>query len=95
MVDENTLALSNDDDFGLKTLVLNAAGAALEGADITKCSVDVNGSLTTTAAAPGCSAGNSAGNSARVGRGAGSERPNRLWLIKFSKKLADFSVPVQ
>lgn len=91
LVDENTLALSNDDDFGLKTLVLNAAGAALEGADITKCSVDVNGSLTTTAAAPGCSAG----NSARVGRGADSERPNRLWLIKFSKKLADFSVPVQ
>ncbi|CAN5785975.1 hypothetical protein BH11PSE12_BH11PSE12_22120 [soil metagenome] len=91
MVDENTLALSNDDDFGLKTLVLNAAGAALEGADITKCSVDVSGSLITTAAAPGCSAG----NSARVGRGADSERPNRLWLIKFSKKLADFSVPLQ
>lgn len=91
LVDENTLALANDDDFGMKTLVLGADGVAIAGADITKCTVDANGAITTTAsaAASGCTAG----NSARVGRGADSERPNRLWLIKFSKKLADFSVP--
>ena len=91
LVDENTLALANDDDFGMKTLVLDASGAAIAGGDITKCTVDANGAITTTAsaAASGCTVG----NGARVGRGADSERPNRLWLIRFDKKLADFSVP--
>ncbi|MDB5846989.1 MAG: hypothetical protein JWP29_741 [Rhodoferax sp.] len=91
LVDENTLALANDDDFGMKTLVLDPSGAPIAGGDITKCTVDANGAITTTAsaAASGCTAG----NSARVGRGADSERPNRLWLIRFDKKLADYSVP--
>lgn len=93
LVDDNTLALTNDDDFGLTTIVFNSAGAVIDGADITKCTVDANGAITTTAsaAASGCTAG----NTTRVGRGADTERPNRLWLIKFSKKLADFSVPAQ
>jgi hypothetical protein len=91
LVDENTLALANDDDFGMKTLVLDASGVALAGGDITKCTVDANGAIATTAsaAASGCTAG----NGARVGRGPDSERPNRLWLIKFTKKIADFNVP--
>lgn len=91
LVDENTLALSNDNDFGLKTLVFNAAGAEIAAADISKCAVDLNGALITTATA--ASSGCTAGNSIRVGRGKDSERPNRLWLFKFNKKLADFSVP--
>lgn len=91
LVDDYTLALVNDDDFGLKTLITDANGKAVEGADITKCTVDANGALTTTAGATGCVAG----NSVRVARGADSERPNRLWLFKFNKKLADFAVPAQ
>ncbi|MBC3877999.1 esterase-like activity of phytase family protein [Undibacterium sp. FT79W] len=91
LVDEYTLALVNDDDFGLKTLITDANGKTVEGADITKCTVDANGALTTTAGATGCVAG----NSVRVARGADSERPNRLWLFKFNKKLADFAMPAQ
>ena len=88
LVDENTLALVNDDDFGLKTIVQNASAVTVDGADITKCSVDMNGALTTSSGL-GCAVG----NTARVTRGADTERPNRLWLIKFAKKLNDFIVP--
>jgi hypothetical protein len=88
LVDENTLALVNDDDFGLKTIVQTASGAIVEGADVTKCTVDIKGALTTSSGT-GCAAG----NTTRVTRGADTERPNRLWLIKFTKKLNDFIVP--
>ncbi|MBR7800776.1 esterase-like activity of phytase family protein [Undibacterium fentianense] len=88
LVDENTLALVNDDDFGLKTIVQTNTGAVVDGADITKCTVDLNGAITATSGT-GCAAG----NTARVARGADTERPNRLWLIKFAKKLNDFLVP--
>lgn len=88
LVDDNTLALVNDDDFGLKTIVQTPNGSIVESADITKCTVDVNGAIQTTAGATGCVAG----NTARVSRGADTERPNRLWLIKFAKKLNDFVV---
>ncbi len=89
LVDDFTLALTNDNDFGLKTIVTDPAGAAISGADITACKVDASGAFITDAAATGCTAG----NSARVARGADHERPARLWLLKFSKKLVDFSVP--
>jgi hypothetical protein len=85
-VDEYTLALANDNDFGLKSIVMDAAGAAISGADVTKCTVDANGVFTGTGTcAPA--------NSTRVGRGTDSERPSRLWLIKFGKKLSDYNVP--
>lgn len=89
LVDENTLALTNDDDFGMKTVILYPTGAIVVGADATKCTVDVSGAMTTTASALGCTAG----NTMRVARGADTERPNRIWLFKFSKKLADFNIP--
>lgn len=91
LVDENTLALTNDDDFGLSSIMFDATGKEIVGADISKCTVDANGAITTTAsaAASGCTAG----NTVRIGRGDDTERPNRLWLLKFSKKLSDFSVP--
>ena len=89
LVDDNTLALVNDDDFGLKTILQTSNGSIVEGADITKCTVDANGAIQTTASATGCVAG----NTARVARGADSERPNRLWLIKFTKKLSEFLLP--
>lgn len=91
LVDDSTIALVNDGDFGLKTLMFDAFGAALNSSDVTKCTVDNNGSITTTTSA--ASSGCTAGNRARVGRGADIERPNRLWLIKFDKKLTDFVMP--
>lgn len=89
LVDDYTLALVNDDDFGLKSIVQGANGTAIDGADITKCTVDANGAIQTTANATGCSLG----NTARVARGSDLERPNRLWIIKFAKKLSDLIVP--
>lgn len=85
VVDGNTLALVNDNDFGLKTKVYNAAGAVVEDADITKCNVDPTGTIITSSAA-GCSAA----NTVRVARGDDRERPSRLWLIKFTKALNAF-----
>jgi len=81
IVDGNTLALANDNDFGLKTKVFNAAGAAVEDADVTKCNIDASGAIITSC---------SAGNSIRVARGTDGERPSRLWLIKFAKALTSF-----
>jgi len=85
IVDGNTLALVNDNDFGLKTKVYNAAGVAVDDADVTKCNVDANGVIITSSAA-GCNAA----NTIRVARGDDRERPSRLWLIKFSKALTAF-----
>lgn len=90
VVDDFTLALANDNDFGLSTKIFDKDGKVVSGADITKCTVDANGALTTSAEV-GCVAG----NTARVARGSDSERPSRLWLIKFSKALSSFSVPAK
>jgi hypothetical protein len=65
IVDGNTLALANDNDFGLKTKVFDASGKAIEDADVTKCNIDANGVIITSSAA-GCNAA----NSIRVARGA-------------------------
>ncbi|MBK9236585.1 MAG: esterase-like activity of phytase family protein [Rhodoferax sp.] len=82
LVDATTLALANDNDFGLRTIVFDSAGVEVADADITACT-------STDGVLSGCGKG----ISARVGRGSDAERPNRLWLIKFGKNLADFSVP--
>ncbi len=82
LVDGSTLALVNDNDFGLRTKVFDATGVAIEGADITACT-----------ATDGVLSACGTGVSARVSQGTDMERPNRLWLIKFGKNLLDFSVP--
>ncbi|CAN5479228.1 hypothetical protein BH11PSE7_BH11PSE7_00600 [soil metagenome] len=82
LVDANTLALTNDDDFGLRAQVYDAAGAAIADADITSCT-------STGGVLSGCGAG----VSARASRGTDSERGNRMWLIRFSKALATFAAP--
>lgn len=81
LVDAMTLALTSDNDFGLRNMVFNAAGVEIAGADITKCT-------STDGVLSGCGLG----TSSRVGRGTDAERPTRLWLIKFGKNLADYRV---
>jgi len=85
IVDGNTLALVNDNDFGMKTKVFDAAGAVIEDADVTKCNIDASGAIIASSAA-GCAPG----NTIRVARGTDLERPSRLWLIKFTKALTSF-----
>lgn len=82
LVDGSTIALSNDNDFGMKTKVYDAAGNEVTDADVTKCTVDANGAIITSNN-PGCTAG----NTIRVARGEDRERPSRLWLVKFGKAL--------
>jgi len=89
LVDDSTLALINDNDFGLKSLVTDPAGVAIAGADITACTMDAAGVIVTDSKAVGCTAG----NLLRVARGSDLERPTRLWLIKFDKKLAAYQIP--
>lgn len=84
LVDDQTLALVNDDDFGLRTVLLDANNAVVAGS-IEDCTVDAAGKIVS-----GCPAGAVA---ARITRGADSERPTRLWLIKFDRKLSEFAVP--
>lgn len=85
LVDAMTLALTSDNDFGLRNIVFDAAGVEIAGADITKCT-STDGVLTGGAC--------TVGSTSRVGRGTDAERPTRLWLIKFGKNLADYSVSV-
>jgi hypothetical protein len=85
IVDANTIALANDNDFGMKTKVFDANGKSLDDADVTKCNIDANGVIITSSAA-GCNAA----NSIRVARGTDAERPSRLWLLKFGKALTAF-----
>lgn len=85
LVDASTLALVNDNDFGLKTRVYTAAGVEVKGADPTACTVDANGQIVASTAL-GCAAG----NTMRVARGETVERPTRLWLLKFGKALSNY-----
>ncbi len=85
VVDGQTLALINDNDFGLKTTLVDASGKTIDG-DPTACTVDVNGVL----AASGCSAGASG---VRVTRGNEIDRRTRLWLLKFPKALNSYTLP--
>ncbi len=78
LVDAATLALTND--FGMRTQVYDASGAAIAGADITAC-------LSTDGVLSGCGAG----VNARVARGTDGEKPHRLWLIKFDKALSSYT----
>jgi hypothetical protein len=85
IVDGSTLALANDNDFGMKTKVFTPAGVAVADADVTKCNIDAAGTIITSS-----SAGCDAANTIRVARGEDRERPSRLWLIKFGKALTAY-----
>lgn len=81
LVDACTLAMTNDNDFGLKTRVFDAAGAELPHADVSQFEVDASGAIV---------AGSAASDVIRVGRGADRERPLCLWLIRFERPLAQY-----
>jgi hypothetical protein len=84
LVDERTLALVNDNDFGLRTQLFDANGNVVAGS-IEDCTVNAAGTIVS-----GCPAGVA---SARLVRGADSERPTRVWLIRFGQPLASWAVP--
>lgn len=88
LVDATTLALINDNDFGLRTVLYDASGAALAGS-IEDCTVDANGAIT-DAGTGSCPAG---AVTARVTRGLPVERATRLWLIKFPQALSSYAIP--
>jgi hypothetical protein len=82
LVDEHTLAITNDNDFGMKTRVFDAAGAELSEADVTGFEVDASGAIV---------AGSAATDVIRVARGADKERPLCLWLLRFDKPLRAYA----
>ncbi|MBB3283863.1 esterase-like activity of phytase family protein [Mitsuaria sp. BK037] len=86
VVDGNTLALINDNDFGLKSTLVDAKGKLLAG-DPTECSVDANGVIVQDGS---CAAG---ATTARVTRGNEVDRLTHLWLFKFPKALGSYVAP--
>jgi hypothetical protein len=81
LVDAHTLAMSNDNDFGMKTRVFDAAGNELAHADVTTFEVDAQGRIV---------AGSAASDTVRVAPGADRERPLSLWLLRFAQPLASY-----
>jgi hypothetical protein len=84
LVDENTLALVNDNDFGLGTMLLDANGQRVAGS-MEDCTVDAAGAIVS-----GCPAGVVG---ARITRGSDLERPTRIWLLRFERKLGELRLP--
>lgn len=85
LVDSQTVALINDNDFGLRSILVDKDGKEV-GGDITACTVDAAGAIVNDG---NCAAGAVGG---RVARAEPDARPTRLWLIKFPKALTGYSV---
>lgn len=86
LVDNQTVALINDNDFGLRTVLTDASGNFIDG-DITACTVDAQGAIINDGK---CTSGATSG---RVTRGVDRERATRLWLFKFPKALTSYTMP--
>jgi hypothetical protein len=84
LVDDNTLALVNDDDFGLTTVLLDANGNKVDGS-VEDCTFDASGNIVS-----GCPSGVV---KARITRGSDLERPTRVWLIKLDRALSALRLP--
>jgi hypothetical protein len=65
-------------------MLFDAAGRRVAGS-MEDCTVDAAGAI-----ASGCPAGVAG---ARITRGSELERPTRLWLLRFERKLADLRLP--
>lgn len=75
LVDACTLAMSNDNDFGMKSRVYDAGGKEIGGADATALEADAGGNII-------------GGGTVRVAHAAEKERPLTLWLLRFDRPLA-------
>lgn len=83
LVDAYTLAMTNDNDFGMKTRVFDAAGVERQ-LDVSGFEVDASGAIVS---------GTAASDVVRVARGSDQERPLCLWLIRFDRPLARMGAP--
>jgi hypothetical protein len=75
---EHTLAISNDNDFGMQTRMFDASGRELAGADVTGVTVDAQGTIVDGAAA---------GDLIRVAPLDAPARALSLWLLRFARPL--------
>ncbi len=84
VVNGDTIALINDNDFGVTPALYDAQGAVVSG-DVTACLTE-NGTLVNngTKVCPAAAV--------RVAPGTASERPTRLYTFKFPKAIANYSV---
>ena len=84
VVNGDTIALINDNDFGVTPALFDAKGVAVSG-DVTACLTE-NGKLVNngTKVCPAAAV--------RVAPGSTSERPTRLYTFKFPKAIASYSV---
>ena len=80
VVGERTLAVVNDNDFGLRTRLFDAQGQTLDG-NIEDCAVDGTGAFLAACA----------GERARIVPAVEAERQTTFWLLEFPKKLAHYS----
>jgi hypothetical protein len=78
LVDAHTLAMTNDNDFGLKTRVYDARGAE-RALDVTDIEVDAAGRIV---------AGADSTDKVRIAQGDAHERPLTLWRLRFEQPLA-------
>ncbi|PWF49343.1 esterase-like activity of phytase family protein [Massilia glaciei] len=85
LVDGSTLALSNDSDFGLRSMVFDALGQAIAGIDTDAFTVDAGG-----VTVAGLAAVLAAPHSFRVTKGDPRERQGQLWLIGFDQPLGAY-----
>jgi hypothetical protein len=84
VVNGDTIALINDNDFGVTPALFDAQGVAVSG-DVTNCLTE-NGKLVNngTKVCPAAAV--------RVAPGSTTERPTRLYTFKFPKAIASYSV---
>lgn len=81
LVNDDTLALINDNDFGVSARIADAAGKTVKVDD---CSVNAAGTL------GGKKCKGAAPLKYEIVNGSDDEKPTRLWLIRLPKKLMDY-----
>jgi len=83
LVDSQTIALINDNDFGLRSILTDANGNEVDGSP-EDCELDAASGVLSNC--PNSATG------ARVTRGVVSERPTRLWLLKLPQALSAYTI---
>ena len=84
VVNGDTIALINDNDFGVTPALFDAKGLPISG-DVTACLTE-NGKLANNGTKV-CPA-----SAVRVAPGLDTERPTRLYTFKFTKAIANYSL---